>query len=87
MRTDIDRAKQFLPFAALKGFEEALRKKEKELESISKYSLSEDRIDNIIRKLNSITNNDLVSIKYFNNNRYISNNTYISIIVKIFYTY
>jgi len=27
-----DRAKQFLPFAALKGYEEALRAKEKEIE-------------------------------------------------------
>ncbi len=27
-----DRAKQFMPFAALKGYPEALRKKEKELE-------------------------------------------------------
>lgn len=27
-----DRAKQFMPFAALKGYPEALRKKEKEVE-------------------------------------------------------
>ena len=29
----IDRAKQFMPFAAVTGLEEALRQKEKELES------------------------------------------------------
>lgn len=29
-----NRAKQFLPFAALKGYEEALREKEKEIESL-----------------------------------------------------
>lgn len=28
-----DRAKQFVPFAALKGYPEALRKKEKEIEA------------------------------------------------------
>lgn len=28
-----DRAKQFMPFAALKGYEEALRKKEAEIEA------------------------------------------------------
>ena len=28
-----DRAKQFMPFAALKGYSEALRKKEKEIEA------------------------------------------------------
>ena len=27
-----DRAKQFMPFAALKGYEEALRRKEQEME-------------------------------------------------------
>ena len=31
-----ERAKQFLPFAALKGYEEALRKKEKEVEDSMK---------------------------------------------------
>lgn len=28
-----ERAKQFMPFAALKGYEEALRKKEEEIEA------------------------------------------------------
>ncbi len=28
-----DRAKQFMPFAALKGYQEALHKKEKEIET------------------------------------------------------
>lgn len=35
-----ERAKQFMPFAALKGYEEALRKKEKIL--MSKKGLSEE---------------------------------------------
>lgn len=30
-----DRAKQFLPFAALKGYEEALRRKEEEVEAMA----------------------------------------------------
>ena len=30
--TPLERAKQFMPFAALKGYEEALRKKEEEVE-------------------------------------------------------
>ena len=36
-----DRAKQFMPFAALKGYEEALRKKEKI--TVPKAELSEER--------------------------------------------
>jgi len=35
-----DRAKQFLPFAALKGYEEALRAKEREIEEMHR----QDRI-------------------------------------------
>ena len=31
--TPLERAKQFMPFAALKGYEEALRKKEEEIEN------------------------------------------------------
>lgn len=30
-----DRAKQFLPFSALKGYEEALRRKEEEIEALA----------------------------------------------------
>ena len=36
-----DRAKQFMPFSALKGFEEALREKEKLV--VEKICLSEER--------------------------------------------
>ena len=36
-----DRAKQFMPFAALKGYEEALRKKELELEEKMKRETGE----------------------------------------------
>ena len=37
-----DRAKQFMPFAALKGYEEALRKKEREVEEKMKNERGED---------------------------------------------
>lgn len=36
-----DRAKQFMPFAALKGYEEALRKKELEMEEKMKRETGE----------------------------------------------
>ena len=84
MQTNIDRAKQFLPFAALKGFEEALRKKEQQLESIPKYSLSDDRIEDITNKLNNINHNSIINIKYFNNNKYINIKGYITKIDNIY---
>ena len=39
-----DRAKQFMPFAALKGYEEALRAKEKEIEeaALDRQALPEE---------------------------------------------
>lgn len=37
-----DRAKQFMPFAALKGYEEALREKEKEVEEKMKNQLGKE---------------------------------------------
>lgn len=36
-----ERAKQFMPFAALKGYEEALRKKEREMEEKMKTQVGE----------------------------------------------
>ena len=48
----IDRAKQFMPFAALKGFNEALLEKEKI--KVDKIYLCEDAIiliDNILKSL------------------------------------
>ena len=40
-----ERAKQFMPFAALKGYEEALREKESEIaEREAKEKLSEEEI-------------------------------------------
>ena len=37
-----DRAKQFMPFAALKGYEEALREKEREIEERMRNELVEE---------------------------------------------
>lgn len=36
-----ERAKQFMPFAALKGYEEALREKEREMEEKMKTQVGE----------------------------------------------
>lgn len=58
-----DRAKQFAPFAALKGFEEALRAKEKIV--VEKPRLSEEERDELDRNIHQIKNGSLVKVKYF----------------------
>ncbi len=65
-----DRAKQFMPFAALKGYEEALR--EKERVTHPRIELSEDGAEMLDRKLRRISEGDLVSIRHYWKHRYIN---------------
>ena len=64
-----DRAKQFMPFAALKGFEEALREKEKIV--VEKNSLSEESKEELDRKLHEIHRNDIITVVYFLKDEYV----------------
>lgn len=63
-----DRAKQFLPFDALKGFQEALR--EKEIEYVEKKELSEERLEELSKILNQIEKEDYIKIVYYTNKQY-----------------
>ena len=62
------RAKQFLPFDALKGLQEALREKEREYEE--KKDLSEDTLNELNNKFNQIDNGSLVKITFYKNGKY-----------------
>ena len=64
-----DRAKQFMPFAALKGYPEALRKKEKIV--VSKAELSEEYAEALNRKLRKVKKNDIITVIYFSNGEYL----------------
>ena len=64
----LDRAKQFLPFDALKGFKEAL--KEKEIVYVEKIELSEYEQELISEKLKTIIKGDRAYIKYYSNGQY-----------------
>ena len=55
-----DRAKQFLPFDALNGFQLALREKEKII--VDKKELSEEMKEELSKKLNSLEIGDKVKI-------------------------
>lgn len=64
----VARAKQFLPFDALKGLQEALR--EKEIEYEDKKELSEDTLFELNNKFNQIENGKYVKMKYYKSGRY-----------------
>ena len=63
-----DRAKQFLPFDALNGLQEALR--EKEIEYVEKKELSEDMAEELSEKLQMLEINDIVKVTYYSNRLY-----------------
>lgn len=64
----VARAKQFLPFDALKGLQEAL--KEKEIEYEEKKELSEDTLSELNDKFNQVENGKCIKLKYYKNGRY-----------------
>lgn len=64
-----NRAKQFVPFAAVKGYEEALRAKEKIV--VEKIDLSEERKEELDFKLHQIHKNDIIKVVYFYKDEYI----------------
>jgi len=82
MQNNLDRAKQFLPFDALKGFRESLEFIERQQEDIKDLDDYEKDIINI--KINSLKKGDKVNIKYYYNFEYIE---MIGIIKKIDFVY
>ena len=64
----VSRAKQFLPFDALKGFQEALREKEVEYEE--KKDLSEEILTELDECFNKLEKGSIVKIKYYKNRKY-----------------
>lgn len=64
-----ERAKQFMPFAALKGFHDLLREKERIV--VPRMELSEERKEELDQKLNQIQKNDIVTVVHFQNGEYV----------------
>lgn len=63
-----ERARQFLPFDALKGFEEALR--EKEIEAVEKIELAEEQIEEISNQLKLLEKGSEIEIIYYEKQQY-----------------
>lgn len=64
-----DRAKQFMPFAALKGHLEALCKKEKIV--VEKMELSDEYKEELDRKLRQVHKNDMITVVYYHEEEYL----------------
>ena len=58
-----ERAKQFMPFAALKGYEQALREKEKIV--VPKKELSEDKREELDCTLKMVKEGDVITVVYY----------------------
>ncbi len=62
-----DRAKQFMPFDALKGLKQALREKEIEHERKAQVEFSEEESKRISDTLSEIRNDSEISLTYYDN--------------------
>ena len=60
-----DRAKQFAPFDALKGLQEAMRIKEYEHDRIVRGEISDDEVKEISTVLSIVQNGDNVQLEFF----------------------
>lgn len=67
--TRAGRAKQFLPFDALKGFQEALNAKQIKYED--KKELTEDSFTKLEEEWNKIDKDSIVKVKYYKNRGYV----------------
>ena len=75
-----DRAKQFMPFDALKGLKDALS--EKEIEYEERKELSEDKLKELENEFNKIDIGSKIKIKYYKNKQYVEE---IGMVTKIDY--
>ncbi|SFD09063.1 YolD-like family protein [Butyrivibrio sp. YAB3001] len=71
-----DRASQFMPFAALKGFEDTLR--EKERIEVPQIILTEETLEYLDHQLSILKVGDMVTIVYYDSGCYIKKTGLIS---------
>lgn len=67
----LNRAKQFAPFAALGGLEEALERVRIEKGYVEKRTMSEEDLNELDYKLSLINEGDLVTINYYKEGNYL----------------
>ena len=64
------RAKQFLPFEAVRGLRQALKAKEFEVEAVQKGFLAEEEARTISSILSSLQGGEILEAKYFKDGHY-----------------
>lgn len=64
-----DRAKQFMPFAALKGLPDALAAREKI--TVPRIELSEEMAEELNRKMHALSRGMIISVVYFCKDEYV----------------
>lgn len=67
----VERAKQFMPFDALKGLHKALKIKEYENERVIKGGISEEKAKELSKTLMNINADSVVRIKYYIDGHYV----------------
>ena len=66
------RAKQFAPFDALKGFSDAIRNTEGRRFIEERIKLSEDQLADLDERIHSVKKGDRITITYYCNGHYVS---------------
>ena len=66
-----DRAKQFMPFDALKGLREELKKREERRLLVEKKEVSEEDGERICSTILKAEKGECVKVKFFNKGRYV----------------
>ena len=67
----LDRAKQFMPFDALKGLREALAEREERRTRVERKEISEELIADISAKLSRLQVGDSVRVRFFSHGHYL----------------
>ena len=68
--TNLERARQFMPFAALRGFEEMIKQQTREV--TPRRELSEEAADRLSKKLLRIKKGGIVRVTYYDEDSYLS---------------
>lgn len=65
-----DRAGQFMPFAALKGFYDLIREKERVV--VPKHEIAEDKAQELSEKMKLVQKGMMTKVVYYSNGEYVS---------------
>ena len=67
-----ERAKQFMPFDALKGLQDELRIREERRTRVKKIELSEERMEEISTTLAKVNRYARVAVQFYSNGHYLN---------------